>query len=213
MRGRGCTSIYPAIHFIPLRGLDYSGETKVIRIHVIPKNTAEKKKKSLQTAEPSFPPRRRRMLIHENLPPNFPLCSLTSFLMHLWSSPLRASDPGQLVSNSVFIDGQQCTSTAAFVLKFPLNLPNLIYFPTLLSSSPPPSSKSSLSSGGNVSCQHISVPSNFFFSFPLSFCSVTHVPVPTCGDAALPSTILRKEKKKYLGCEQAKRKQRVKGVN
>lgn len=31
----GCASIYSAIHFIPLRGLDYSGETKVIRIHVI----------------------------------------------------------------------------------------------------------------------------------------------------------------------------------
>lgn len=45
MRGRGCTSIYPAIHFIPLRGLDYSGETKVIRIHVIPK--IQQKKKNL----------------------------------------------------------------------------------------------------------------------------------------------------------------------
>lgn len=66
MRGKGCTSIYPAIHFIPLRGLDYSGETKVIRIHVIPKIQRKKKeKKSLQTAKPSFPPRRRRLLIHK----------------------------------------------------------------------------------------------------------------------------------------------------
>lgn len=78
MRGKGCTSIYPAIHFIPLRGLDYSGETKVIRIHVIPKIQQKKKKekKSLQTAEPSFPPRRRRMLIHEKI------CRRTSHSAH-----------------------------------------------------------------------------------------------------------------------------------
>lgn len=79
VRGRGCTSIYPAIHFIPLRGLDYSGETKVIRIHVIPK-IQQKKKKSLQTARAILS---TTMLIHENLPSNFPLCSLTSFLMHV----------------------------------------------------------------------------------------------------------------------------------
>lgn len=54
VRGRGCTSIYPAIHFIPLRGLDYSGETKVIRIHVIPK-IQQKKKKKISPNAPSHP--------------------------------------------------------------------------------------------------------------------------------------------------------------
>lgn len=50
-RGGGSTSIYPSIHFIPLRGLDFSGETEVIRLHVIPQML---QKKALQTASAIF---------------------------------------------------------------------------------------------------------------------------------------------------------------
>lgn len=54
-------SIHPSISF-PLRGLDFSGETKVIRLHVIPQ-MQQKKKKALKTAS--------AILAHKNLELNF----------------------------------------------------------------------------------------------------------------------------------------------
>lgn len=98
--GKGCTSIYSANHFSPLRGLDFSGETKVIRLHVIPQ--IQQKKKALQTVKQSL-----NRLAHWSLftkpVAELPFCHLTSFYKQLAAPP---SQQFQLhSSNTVFIDG------------------------------------------------------------------------------------------------------------
>lgn len=111
MRGKGCTSIYPAIHFIPLRGLDYSGETKVIRIHVIPKIQQKKKKRKNLSKRPSHPFRRAAdgCLFTKKSAGELPTLLTDKLFNTSLKQPLQAGDPGQLVSNAVFIDdGQQC---------------------------------------------------------------------------------------------------------
>lgn len=79
--GEGCASIYSAIHFIPLRGLDYSGETKVIRIHVIPQ-IQQKKKKALQTAKPCLH-RAADPCLFTKSAAELRLCLLTGCLIHV----------------------------------------------------------------------------------------------------------------------------------
>lgn len=113
MRGKGCTSIYPAIHFIPLRGLDYIGETKVIRIHVIPKIQQKKKKERKNLSkQPSHPFRRAAdgCLFTKKSAGELPTLLTDKLFNTSLKQPLQgAGDPGQLVINGVFIDdGQQC---------------------------------------------------------------------------------------------------------
>lgn len=149
-RGMGCTSIYSAIHFIPLRGLDFSGETKVIRLHVIPQIQQKSSPNSQAKPQPSC----RLMLIHK-------ICCWTSF--QLADKPLKTSEvapPSQwsqlLLSNRVFIDGYNveggqrlslglpwrgsfhtwCTSCHLFLLYFfnPPSSPSLLSYSAAASS-------------------------------------------------------------------------------
>lgn len=127
--GMGCTSIYSAIHFIPLRGLDFNGETKVIGLYIIPKYNKKLSKQPnhvstiLQTD-----------VYSQNLLLNFLFAHWQAFT-DIWSCSSKSVIPAAVEQQGIYRWVQYGRRTV-FVLRIALkkHFAHLMYFLPILSS-------------------------------------------------------------------------------
>lgn len=182
----GCTSIYSAIHFIPLRGLDFNGETKVIRLYVIP----QIQQKALQTAKPCLNHPADWCLFTKSVA-ELPFCSLTSFYRHP-KLLLQVSDPsccwatGYLYMGTIWKEDSVCLKDCPEeALCTPDVLPAKSFFCSSLTPPPPnyyfltvrPASRRNFRQRSITAFQHfvythISEPNANVVHFPHPFCLV-----------------------------------------
>lgn len=115
----------PAIHFIPLRGLDFSRETKVTRLHLIHQIQHKSSPSSQAIPQPSCRPK----LIH-----NFVFAPWQAF-KSIWSCSSKSPIPAAVEQQGIYI-WLQCGRRTAFVSRFALKkpFPHLMYFLPSLSS-------------------------------------------------------------------------------